>query len=151
MTDGTPVSGPPTADEAPRGVAPTDIFQRFPSDKPKAKTFLEYWGITFMFLLLLAIILVTMIFLVGWLWTRPTPSEVATILGQVDANDPAGAADRIDTLSTLCQNHLDNYRDLFQVLVLGGLVPLFTLIAGYVFGRNLAERRQQEEAESEDQ
>jgi len=143
MTEDAPVSD--VAANQPRDVAPDEIFEQLPSPEPKPKSFLESWGVKFMLVLLVAIVLITLVFLVGWLATRPAMSDVTTILGPTDANDAASLTARIDAFEKLCQNHLDHYRDLFQLLILGGLVPLFTLIAGYVFGRNQAEQKRQEE------
>ncbi|MBP7052457.1 MAG: hypothetical protein KBE65_15700 [Phycisphaerae bacterium] len=143
MTEDAPVSD--VAANQPRDVAPDEIYELLPSSEPKPKSFIESWGVRFMLVLLIAIVLITGVFLFGWLVTRPTMSDVTTILEPKDANDASALTARIDALEKLCQNHLDNYRDLFQLLILGGLVPLFTLIAGYVFGRNQAERKQQEE------
>ena len=150
MPEAVPVSSPLPAGQPPQDVALSDIIGQLPSLEPKPKSFIEVWGIKFMWLLLIAIVTTTGLVLLAWLLTRPGMKDVATILGPTDPNLPADAAARIDALSKLCQNHFNNYRDVFQLLVLGGLVPLFTLIAGYVFGRTQAERKQLEETPSED-
>ena len=149
MTDETGASSPTPTDQPPRDVDASEIYLRVSSLEPKAKTFLEAWGVRFMRLLLYAIVVATCLVLLAWFATRPDMQDVETILGQADPNDPAAAA-RLDALERLCQNHLNHFQDLFQMLVLGGLVPLFTLMAGYVFGRHQAERTQQEETQTDE-
>jgi len=154
MTEAERVSTGSEGSQPPREVAvggtydlaPAEIYKQIPSlPEPKPKTFLEFWGVKFMLLLLVAIVAITGLLGIAWFCTRPSMSDLTAIIGRADPNDAASATPRIDALQKICRNHLDSYRDLFQLLILGGLVPLFTLIAGYVFGRTQAEQKQQEE------
>jgi hypothetical protein len=125
-------------------VAASEIYEQVSSLEPKGKALIYIWGVKFMWLLLIAIVAATGLILLAWLWTQPGMQDVTTLLGSPDPNSATDAADRIELLERLRRNHCETYRDLFQLLVIGGLVPLFTLIAGYVFGRRQAERSQQE-------
>ncbi len=145
MTDPAEVLSLEPEDRPLNVVTPADVYGRFPFQEPMPKSFLEIWGIQFMRWLLLAIIVVTGLLAVAWFATRPCTSDVTAILTSADPNSRATAAAHIDALEKLCANHLNNYRDLFQLMVLGGLVPLFTLITGYVFGRSHAQQKPQDE------
>lgn len=76
-------------------------------------------------------------FLAIWWLTRPSLAEVQSIFGP-----SAAPKEIIDTLRELRRDHLDQFRDLFQLVVLSGLVPLLTLLAGYAFGTR--EKEEQE-------
>jgi hypothetical protein len=88
-------------------------------------------------LILVVICLLIAALLVAWWFTRPTLSEVQQILGQ-----SAEAQKVLEAFSELTRDHFDLFRDLFQLVVLSILVPLFTLLAGYAFGSR--ERETQE-------
>ena len=81
----------------------------------------------------------SVLFLIAWWFTRPTLAEVQKILGNA-----AAPKDVLETLRNLQRDHFDQFRDLFQIVVPSGLVPLFTLLAGYAFGAREREKREQE-------
>ena len=120
-------------------VGMADADRRVSLRRPGPKSYLEWWGTTFMAVLLGAIILLCMMLAIVWMASRPTMSDVVEVLGPAATTAPAnGGADgsaHLQMLEKLQRTHFEQFRDLFQVLVLSGLVPLFTLIAGYVFGR----------------
>jgi len=68
-------------------------------------------------------------FLVAWWLTQPTLAEAQQLAGK-----GAQAKELLETLQALRRDHFDQFRDLFQLVVLSGLVPLFTLLAGHAFG-----------------
>lgn len=69
------------------------------------------------------------LFLFGWWFTRPSLAEVQQLLGA-----DAKPNEVLEALRGLQRDHLDQFRDLFQLIVLSALVPLFTLLTGYAFG-----------------
>ena len=79
------------------------------------------------------------LFLIAWWFTRPSLADVREILGA-----SAAPKDVLETWRSLQRDHFDQFRDLFQIVVLSGLVPLFTLLAGYAFGAREREKREQE-------
>lgn len=84
----------------------------------------------------------SVLFLFAWWFTRPTLAEVQKILG-----NSAEPKEVLETLRNLQRDHFDQFRDLFQIVVLSGLVPIFTLLAGYTFGSREWEKREQEAEE----
>jgi hypothetical protein len=78
------------------------------------------------------------LFLAAWWFSRPSPEDVKTLLGA-----DATSEQILTTLRELRREHVNNFRDLFQLVVLSGLVPLFTLLAGYAFGSQEREKREQ--------
>jgi hypothetical protein len=108
-------------------------FAQFPEIKPP--TAAEAAGLWQMSIVLGVICLVTVGFWVSWMWTEPTLADARSLLG---TTDPAGTA--VEVLLRLRSEHLNQYREMFQMVVLSGLVPLFTLLAGYMFGRGQAAR-----------
>jgi len=53
----------------------------------------------------------------------------------------------LETFRGLQRDHFDQFRDLFQIIVLSGLVPLFTMLAGYAFGSKEKQERENNEQE----
>lgn len=86
------------------------------------------------------------LFLIAWWLTRPSLEEVQRIL-DASAEPKTQAKEIVELLRDLRRDHFDHFRDLFQLVVLSGLVPLFTLLAGYAFGSSEREKREQEESE----
>jgi len=82
------------------------------------------------------------LFLIAWWFTRPSIAEVQKML-----NDSAEPKEVVELLRNLRRDHFDYFRDLFQLVVLSGLVPLFTLLVGYAFGSREREKGEQEESE----
>ena len=74
-------------------------------------------------------ILSPLLWIVCGLGTRPTLMQVQS--------PPGTAADSkavLETLRELQRDHADQFRSLFQLLVLSGLIPLSTRYAGYTVG-----------------
>jgi hypothetical protein len=92
-------------------------------------TFIQAFGARLLAPLLWIICALVVAFLLAWLITRPTLSQVREILGA-----SAEAKIVLETLRELQRDHFDQFRNLFQLLVLSGLIPLITLFAGYTFG-----------------
>ena len=80
--------------------------------------------------------------LIAWWFTRPSPEEAQLLLGT-----DATPKEILEALRDLRRDHFDQLRELFQLVVLSGLVPLFTLLAGYAFGTREREKQEQEEQE----
>jgi len=127
-----------------------DIIKRVPS-LPQPKTYLEWSGIRQMTLLLAFICLVTGVFLIVWGVTRPALEDVKAMIAVTGAGDQTGAPltpeKAAELLESLQSKHFEHFRDIFQIAVLSALVPLFTLMAGYVFGRGRAEQTAADGAE----
>lgn len=98
-------------------------------------TFPEWFGARLASRLLLVIMLLAVTLVLAWWMTRPSLAEVQSILGT-----SANPKDVVETLRTLRRDHFENFGDLFQLIVLSGLVPLFTLLAGYAFGSRQRQR-----------
>ena len=114
------------------------IFKgEMPDELRVSMTFSNWFGANLLVLLLLVICLFALSFMVAWVFTRPDLQTVQTVLG-------AGASPQevMNVLKALQQEHLQQFRDLFGLIVQSGLVPLFTLLAGYVFGSRQQERSQ---------
>ncbi len=79
--------------------------------------------------LLVVICSLAIAFLLAWWFTQPTLAEAQQLAGK-----GAQAKELLETLQVLRRDHFDQFRDLFQLVVLSGLVPLFTLLAGHAFG-----------------
>ena len=104
------------------------IFGEVPTFRERP-TFHEWFGAILASRLLWFICGLALAFVAGWWWTRPTLAEIQSLLGS--SADPKEV---VDTLEKLQSNHFDHFRGIFQLVVLSGLVPLFTLLAGYAFG-----------------
>ena len=103
----------------------------------KPTSFLELSGTVQMGLLLVVVCLVTLLMLVAWWSTRPTLQDVETLLKAAagSSQQPLEPEKVAQTLGLLQRDHADQFRNVFQFAVMSGLVPLFTLMAGYVFGK----------------
>ena len=105
---------------------------------PKPRTFLEWSGIRQMNILLLGICVMVGLFFLGWVFSRPGLDQAKDLVAS--ARGTGGSAEVpveefAKVLENLKKDHYDSFRDMFQLVVVGALVPLFTLLAGYVFGR----------------
>ncbi len=118
------VSLSPPAEQVPV----SDIYSAWPT-KPRQPTFQELMGTRLASGVLVVICTLTVVFLFVWWFTRPSVEEIRTILG----NDVNGK-ELLEALRNLRTDHFNELRDLFQLLVVSSLVPLFTLLAGYSFG-----------------
>ena len=105
-----------------------EIVQKEPAPRELIR-FRVKFGAWLAGLLLGVICALVVIFLVAWWTTRPSLAEVQQLFGA-----STDTRDVLDALSTLRRDHFDQVRDLFQLVVLSALVPLFTLLAGYAFG-----------------
>ena len=68
-------------------------------------------------------------YLLAWWFTQPTLAEAQQLVSK-----EAQPKELLETLQALRRDHFDRFRDLFQLVVLSGLMPLFTLLAGHAFG-----------------
>lgn len=108
-------------------------FAQFPEIRPP--TAVEAAGLWQMSVVLAVICVVAVGFWVSWMWTQPTSADARQLIGTTETSDAA-----VEVLIRLRSEHLNEYREMFQMVVLSGLVPLFTLLAGYMFGRGQAAR-----------
>jgi len=110
------------------------ILDRFPEiGPPKPRSFLEWSGARQMTAVLAVICLMAFGCLLSWAVTQPTLADARSLAGSAPDGQPT-----LQVFTQLRDDHAKNYRDMFQAVVLSGLVPLFTLLAGYVFGRGRA-------------
>lgn len=100
-------------------------------------SFSEWFGARLASRLLWVICTLATAFLVAWWFTRPALTEVQQLLGPA-----AQGKDPVEVLRGLRRDHFEQFRDLFQIVVLSGLVPLFTLLAGYAFGARQREKQE---------
>jgi len=130
---------------------------------PAPSTYLEYMGLWLMLIALGAIVVVGIVTVVSWTATRPTLASLTDILPTAttidDARDALGSAashqeiityldeapiakpaDAVEMYKTIRQEHTASVTDLFQTVVVSALLPIFTLIAGYVFGKEASRR-----------
>lgn len=119
-----------------------EIVERFPPIRaPRPSSFLELSGTRQMNVLLAFICICAVAFLILWGMTRPNIEDVQTIAkaaGAAEGADAMKPADAATMLSELRREHFEQFREVFQIVVLSVLVPLFTLMAGYVFGKGKA-------------
>lgn len=128
--------------------------------KPVASSYLELQGSTMMTITLVVICVVAVAYCVTWWFTRPTTADVASLysteavtkqiaslasgpepvkpeqLQAVLTAHPTGSGEQMaKSLDTLRTSHGTMLRESFQVVIGSGLLPIFTLLAGYVFGK----------------
>jgi len=99
------------------------------ADLRQRPTFSQLFGARILSPLLWIVCGLVVAFLCAWLGTRPTLTQVQSMHG---TNPDSKAV--VETLRELQRDHADQFRSLFQLLVLSGLIPLITLFAGYTFG-----------------
>ena len=99
-------------------------------------SFSEWFGSLLANRLLWVICGLIVLFLASWWWTLPSLQEVREVLG-----DDATPDQVVATWRELRGEHLGVFRELFQLVVLSTLVPLFTLLAGYAFGSRQRENQ----------
>lgn len=123
--------------ESPKDQKP--IFEQFfpPIGTPDPASYLEWSGIRQMTIVLGIICLAVVGFLGAWALTVPTIEDVRALAGGAALDDAQVAA---ELLNELREGHLNRFREMFQLLVMSALVPLFTLLAGYVFGKSSRAR-----------
>ncbi len=73
-------------------------------------------------------------FAISWWLSRPTLEQARALIGT-----SAEAKEIVDAFSKLQAEHFDHFSRLFQLIILSGLVPIFTLLAGYAFGSRQRE------------
>ena len=90
---------------------------------------------------LAAIGLLSVLFLLIWWATLPGPRDVQTLLTELTGKAASDLKpdQALDLYAKLRQAHSQQVRDLFQLIVMTAIVPLFTLLAGYVFGKSKTE------------
>lgn len=129
-------TGLPAVQDRARQVTLESLSNQLPRLR-EPPTFQQMEGARLAKLLLWAICLSTVLFLVGWWISRPSIEDVKQILDAA-----ADGKTRLEALQQLRKDHLDMFRDLFQLIVSSILVPLFTLVVGYAFGARQAERKE---------
>jgi phosphate/sulfate permease len=98
-------------------------------------------------LLLVVICVFALIFVIAWALTIPKSSEVQLMAGCMGTDGKCiDTGKLIEGYSKLRADHLDQLKSVFQIVVSSTLVPLFTLLAGYVFGKGEAATGPKEDA-----
>ncbi|HPO13675.1 MAG TPA: hypothetical protein PLI09_09535 [Candidatus Hydrogenedentes bacterium] len=106
---------------------------------PKPQSFLEWSGVFQMAVLLGVICLAVFAFIFIWWHTLPTLQSTAQLLSSTTPQAQPQDPEKILQLWTKLQEaHTQTCTSVFQTVVLTGLIPLFTLLAGYVFGKSHA-------------
>ncbi len=90
--------------------------------------------------LMIAIVMATLVLMGCWIANRPDAAALAGDLRLCPTSQPSALRPEevVDLLAKRQSAYDESYRGTFQLLVLSGLVPLFTLMAGYVFGKSKA-------------
>jgi hypothetical protein len=101
-------------------------------------TFKEYFGMWMAIGALGVVAVLILAFFALWATTRPSVAD-ARFMAELLQQPP------IEVLRDLRAEHFEQYADAFQLFVLSGMVPLFTLLAGYTFGS--ARRKDQDAGE----
>lgn len=101
-------------------------------------TFKEYFGMWMAVGSLVVVAALIIAFFAVWAASRPTPADAAAVAGTLGQSE-------VIVLRELRAEHFEEFRDAFQLFVLSGMVPLFTLLAGYTFGS--ARKKQEERGE----
>jgi hypothetical protein len=102
-------------------------------------TYLEGAGSSMLGWTLAAIVGVSALFIASWWWSLPGPSEVASYVKTfAPSNEPTKLTPEqiIDLVSRMRASHTELYKSMIQMVVLSVLLPIFTLVAGYVWGSN---------------
>lgn len=121
-----------------------DIQQEYEKTRVRDRpTFIQLIGSQFGKVLLGFIVGLTTIFVLVWASTLPSIDAVRALLGP-----SAPPNDVIETWRTLRKDHFEQFRDLYQLVVISALVPLFTLVAGYAFGSREGQQRKPDDNES---
>lgn len=97
------------------------------------KSFIEGRGAWMMTLALGTIGLLCLGTFTLWFFTLPTVADVQSLCKSATGTTP-DAAKHVELFTSLRKVHTDGFKDMFQLVVLSGLIPIFTLLAGYVFG-----------------
>ena len=111
-----------------------NLKQYFPPiGRPDPASYLEWSGTWQMTIVLVIICVAVAGFSAVWAFTMPTIEDVRALAEGGSLDDPKVAAELLEQLR---DGHLERFREMFQLLVMSALVPLFTLLAGYVFGKS---------------
>jgi hypothetical protein len=156
MTETLSVSSSPPAENPKEKVSITDVLAELPELSEKGKTpsisitsltegllaphpptFQQWHGARLANRVLWFICGLAFVFLGAWWFTRPSIAEVKDLLGS-----SVNGKELLEALRNLRTDHFNAFRDLFQLVVMSGLVPLFTLLAGYAFGARQAEKQE---------
>jgi phosphate/sulfate permease len=106
---------------------------------PKPKDFQQWIGSKMLTRLLAVICAFALIFVIAWAVTIPKSAEVQLLAGCTGTDGKCiDAGKLLEVYSKLRTDHLDQFKSVFQIVVSSTLVPLFTLLAGYVFGKGEA-------------
>lgn len=98
------------------------------------KSFIEGRGAWMMTLALGTIGLLCLGTFALWFFTLPTVADVESLCKGSSNNASLDATKHVEMFTSLRKVHTDGFKDMFQLVVLSGLIPIFTLLAGYVFG-----------------
>jgi len=96
-------------------------------------TQLQWAGVTLAIVCFVCILVVTI--LVAFDWVVGGPSPPTTLPG-----DPEQAQMRIENWQALREADLERPKELFNLVVLSALLPLLTLLVGYLFGQQAGSR-----------
>src|SRR5712691_10570492 len=104
----------------------SDIADELPKfGAPKPSTFLELRGTQQMTVVLYVICAVTVLFLIAWWTSRPALKDADAVLRAANAGAQIDADKLVEMLGKLQRDHTEQFRTLFQVVVMSALVPLF--------------------------
>ena len=90
------------------------------------------------------VIILAVIIFVGIDWLSNAPNLSYPNLDSVNAEDIETLSKAIEQYKTINDLAIERVRTLFDSIVVNALLPVFTLILGYVFGTQRVERQPEE-------
>jgi hypothetical protein len=90
------------------------------------------------------VIILAVIIFVGIDWIANAPNLTYPDLDSVNAEDIETLSKAIEQYKTINDLAIERVKTLFDSIVVNALLPIFTLILGYVFGTQRVERQPEE-------
>lgn len=113
---------------------------------PQPDTWLQKTGVILASIALASICLISILFFFYGMISEPSLGDVQEFLGKMNTKDEnISKEDILDTWKELKATHSQGVRDLYTDLVPKVLLPIFTLIIGYIFGERQSKRANEEE------
>lgn len=137
------IENPNAHEEKSPNISITELVQDVPRFR-KPLAFKEWFSSKLVSRLLWFICALAVGIIVVWLSTRPTLADAHSLTKSTSTTAKVAASEVVETLRTLRKDHFEQFKSLFQLIVLSGLVPLFTLMAGYAFGGKEREGEENE-------
>lgn len=96
-------------------------------------SWIEWFGAQLAFWILVVIGVLVVLFVIIWWATLPSMQDISAGL------KPSDSTQLVTAYNQIRESHTKWVTDFFQAVVVSTLVPIFTLLAGYVFGSQRQE------------